>query len=82
MLHETSVSEQCTVGDTFTEHGVIEKIFVTKKILVTPSILMLQKWFLHQNGVKLNHKSKSDMCNVWTVAGWEQEDQKLEKRCS
>ena len=41
---------QCTVGDTFTEHGAIGKIFVAKKIFLTPPVLRLQKWFLHQNG--------------------------------
>ena len=35
------------------------KIFVAKKYLVTPSVFKLQKWFLHQNGVKFNQKSKS-----------------------
>ena len=30
------------------------------KIFVTPSVLKLQKWFLHQNGVESNQKSKSD----------------------
>ena len=30
------------------------------KIFVTPSVLKLQKWFLHQNGVE----SKSDMCKL------------------
>ena len=30
------------------------------KIFVTPSVLKLQKWFLHQNGVEFNQKSKSD----------------------
>ena len=30
------------------------------KIFVTPSIFKLQKWFLHQNGVELNQKSKAD----------------------
>ena len=42
-----------TVGETietFTEHGVIEKIFVAKKIFVTPSILRLQKWFYIKMG--------------------------------
>ena len=68
-------------SNAFTEHGVIEKIFVAKKIFVTPSILRVQKWFLHQNGVEFNYKFKSDMCNVWMVAGQEQEGQKLEKRC-
>ena len=35
---------QCTEGDAFTEHGVVEKIFVAKKYLVTPSVFKLQKW--------------------------------------
>ena len=30
------------------------------KIFVTPSVFKLQKWFLHQNGIELNQKSKSD----------------------
>ena len=30
------------------------------KIFETPSVLKLQKWFLHPNGVELNQKSKSD----------------------
>ena len=30
------------------------------KIFVTPSVFKLQKWFLHQNGVESNQKSKSD----------------------
>ena len=33
----------CTMGDAFTEHGVIGKIFVAKKIFVTPSVLRLKK---------------------------------------
>ena len=41
---------QCTVGDAFTEHVVIGKIFVAQKIFVTPSVLRLQQWFLHQYG--------------------------------
>ena len=60
----------------------IGKIFVAKKIFVTPSVLRLQKWFFNQNGEEFNHKSKSEVCNVWLVAGWEQEGQKLQKRCS
>ena len=31
------------------------------KIFVTSSVLKLQKWFLHQNGVESNQESKSDM---------------------
>ena len=38
----------------------IGKIFVDKKYLVTPSVFKLQKWFLYQNGVESNQKSKSD----------------------
>merc|ERR1711884_281535 len=30
------------------------------KIFVNSSVLKLQKWFLHQNGVEFNQKSKSD----------------------
>ena len=52
------------------------------RFTVTPSVLRLQKWFFNQNGEEFNHKSKSEVCNVWLVAGWEQEGQKLEKRCS
>ena len=59
----------------------IGQIFVAKKIFVTPSVLRLQKWFFNQNGEEFNHKSKSEVCNVLLVAGCEQEDQKLEKRC-
>ena len=34
----------CTMGDAFTEHGVIGKIFVAKNYLVvTPSVFKLQK---------------------------------------
>ena len=35
--------KHCTVGDAFTEHGVIGKIFVAKNYLVTPSVVRLQK---------------------------------------
>ena len=24
---------------------------------------------IHQNGIEFNQKSKSDMCNVWPIAG-------------
>ena len=34
-------------GDAFTELGVIGKIFVAKKYLVTPSVFKLQKWFIY-----------------------------------
>ena len=41
--------------------GAIKYFFVNNtKIFVTSSVLKLQKWFLHQNGVELNQKSKSD----------------------
>ena len=58
-------------GDAFTEHGDIGKIFVVKKYLVTPSVFKLQKWFLHQNGVEFNQKSKSDqvVAASWTLVG-------------
>ena len=61
------LSEQCTVGDAFTEHGVIGKIFF-QKIFVTPSVFKLQKWFLHQNGVECKSKS-----NMWKLqcANWQ-----------
>ena len=35
--------------------------------------------FLNKNGVEFNQKSKSDMCNVWPVAGREQEGKKCRK---
>ena len=53
----------------FTEHVVIGKIFVAKKYLVTPSVFKLQKWFLHQNGVEFNKKSKSDLTKLWRRVG-------------
>ena len=56
-------------GNAFTEHMVKEKIFVAKRYLVTPSVFKLQKWFLHQNGVEFNHKSKSDLTKLWPVVG-------------
>ena len=81
--HDTSMhSGRCPSLRLLTEHGVIGKIFVAKKYLITPSVFKLQIWFLRQNGTEFDHKSKSDMCNVWIVAGQEQEHQKLEKRCS
>ena len=58
-----------TVGDAFTEHVVVGKIFVAKKYLVTPSVFKLQKWFLHQNGVEFNQKSKSDLTKLWPLVG-------------
>ena len=73
---------QCTVGDAFTEHVVIGKTFVAQKIFVTPSVLRLQQWFLHQYGEEFNHKSKSEVFIVWPVADREQEGQHLQKRCS
>ena len=42
----TLLSHIAQWGDAFTEHGVIGKIFVAKKYLVTPSVFKLQKWFL------------------------------------
>jgi hypothetical protein len=42
--------------------GAIKYFFVNNtKIFVTSSVLKLQKWFLHQNGVESNQESKSDM---------------------
>ena len=55
-----------TVGDAFTEHVVVGKIFVAKKYLVTPSPSVFK---LHQNGVEFNQKSKSDLTKLWTVVG-------------
>ena len=52
-----------TVGNAFTEHGVIGKIFGNS------FSFKLQKSFLHQNAVEFNQKYKSDMCNVWMWAG-------------
>ena len=49
--------------------GPVGKIFVAKKYLVTPSVFMLQKWFLHQNGVEFNKKSKSDLTKLWPLVG-------------
>ena len=57
---------QCTVGDAFI--GLIVQIF-DAKICVTPLVLRLQKWFLHQNGVEFNKKSKSDLTKLWPVVG-------------
>ena len=44
-------SPQCTEGDAFTEHGVVGKIFVAKKYLVTNSfsfqateMVLTSKW--------------------------------------
>ena len=45
-------------------HVVIGKIFVAKKYLETPSVFKLQKWFLHQNGVEFNQKSKSELIKL------------------
>ena len=39
------------------------------KIFVTPSVLKIQKWFLHQNGIESNQKSKSDMCKLVVPGG-------------
>ena len=64
-----SMQSHCTVGDAFTEHVVVGKIFVAKKYLVTPSVFKLQKWFLHQNGVEFNKKSKSDLTKLWPLVG-------------
>ena len=45
------------------------KIFFVKKIFVTPSDFKPQKWFLHQNGVEFNKKSKSDLTKLWLLVG-------------
>ena len=47
-------------GNSFTKHGVIGKIFFVKKYLITSSVFKLQNWFLYQNGVKFNQKSKRE----------------------
>ena len=62
-------AQQSTEGDAFTEHGVVGKIFVARKYLVTPLVFKQQKWFLHQNGVEFNEKSKSDLTKLWPVVG-------------
>ena len=45
------------------------------KIFVTSSVLKLQKWFLHQNGVESNQESKSDMYKllggVWRCVSYQ-----------
>ena len=41
---------------------------------------LLQKLFLHQNGVEFNHKSKSDLTKLWLIAGREQEGPGREQR--
>ena len=56
-------------GNAFTEHGIIGKIFVAKKYFITPSVFKLQKWFLHQNGVEFNRKSKSELIKLWPRVG-------------
>ena len=40
--------------------GGHRKNIFCQKIFVTPSVFKLQKWFLYQNGVESNQKSKSD----------------------
>ena len=37
--------------------------------MITSSDFKLQKWFLHQNGVESNQKSKSDLTKLWPVVG-------------
>ena len=63
--------EQCNAlwGNAFTKHVVIGKIFVSKKYFLTSSVIKLQKWFLHQNEVEFNQKSKSDMSKLWPLVG-------------
>ena len=51
------------------EHGVIGKIFFVKKYLTTSLVFMQQKWFLHQNGVEFNKKSKSELTILWLLVG-------------
>ena len=45
------------------------KIFFVIKYLITSLVFKLQKWFLHQNGVKFNKKSKSDLTKLWPQVG-------------
>ena len=45
------LTTQWLMGTTI-HSGVVGKIFLVKKYLITPSVFKLQKWFLHQNGVE------------------------------
>ena len=49
--------------------GSVGKIFFVKKYLITSSVFKLQKWFLHQNGVEFNKKSKSELTILWPLVG-------------
>ena len=51
----------------FTEYGVIGKIFVDKKYLVTPLVFKLQKWFLHPNEVEFNQNQTKT--KLWPRVG-------------
>ena len=77
---ETRNISQSTKDDAFTKHGMIEKIFFVKKYLITPPVFKLQKWFLHQNGVELNQKSKSELTMLWPLVG--SPKHAMQKRCS
>ena len=50
-------------SDAFTtKHGVIGKRFIVKKYLITPSVLKLQKWFLHNS--QLQQKDKPNFTTL------------------
>ena len=76
----SATTHQCTKDDAFTKHGMIGKIFFVKKYLITPPVFKLQKWFLHQNGVELNQKSKSELTMLWPLVG--SPKHAMQKRCS
>ena len=68
-----TVEGQCSVAQC-TKHGVIGKIFFCQKIFGNSFSFQgtEQKWFLHQNGVEFNQKSKSDLNKLagsWTGVG-------------
>merc|ERR1711923_136982 len=71
---------QCMKHPCFSHHHYqawCHQIFFVnnKKIFVTSSVLKLQKWFLHQNGVESNQESKSDMYKllggVWRCVSYQ-----------
>ena len=63
----------CTLYHCTSEHQSkrteVGKTFFVKKYLITSLIFKLQKWFLHQNGVESNQKSKSDLTKLWPLVG-------------
>ena len=58
---------ECTVEQRLYYEGSVGKIFFVKKYLITSLVFKLQKWFLHQNGVECNQKSKSDLTKLWPL---------------